>query len=364
MHTLAPQQPAKPRTRGAARLDSLTSLRAFAALAVFCTHVNGFLPAMHRGSRVMLQGAAGVSFFFVLSGFVLAWSSRPGDTTWSFYRRRAARVVPAYWVACLLSFPVILIEGWDLSHRLRMALPQFTLLQTWWPDDSLNFGGNGVGWSLSAEVFFYLMFPAVIVVARRLTARAQLVTAIVLVAAEFYWDVVMWGHTVQPFESWVTGGFAPVRLLEFTVGVLLALLVRSGHLPWVRLWWALPFAVVGYVADGFAPAGLTAVPFPIVPFALLIVAAANSDLRRRPRSILRARPMVKLGEWSFAFYLLHQMVLRVLAVEMLHGRPAGLTFVVTALVVSTVLAALLFTFVERPLDRKLRGDRSLPVTEQ
>ena len=363
METLSAPAPDVVGHQKTPRLDSLTSLRAFAALAVFCTHLNGFLPAFHRGSRLMLQGAAGVSFFFILSGFVLAWSSRPGASTWQFYRRRAARIVPAYWVACLLSFPVIVLEGGNVAARLRLALPQFTLLQTWWPDETLNFGGNGVGWSLSVELFFYLLFPLVIVAARRLTAAAQMAAVVVLVAVEYAWDLGWWSHTQQPLEGWLLGGFPPVRLLEFSVGVLLALLVRDGRLRGVALWWALPFAAAGYVADGFAPAGLTTVPFPVVPFAVLIVAAANSDLRGSA-SWLRARWLVKLGEWSFAFYLLHQMVLRVLAVTTLGGHPAGVAFAVEALLVATVLSAALFTFVERPLDRWLRGDGTLPVTEQ
>jgi peptidoglycan/LPS O-acetylase OafA/YrhL len=220
-----------------------------------------------------------------------------------------------------------------------------------------------VGWSLSVEMFFYLLFPLVIIGARRLSAVMQMSAVIAMIAAEYVWDLSWWAHTEQPLEGWLLGGFPPVRLLEFAVGVLLALLVREGRLRGVRLWWALPFAAAGYVADGFAPAGLTTVPCPVVPFAVLIVAAANSDLRGSV-SLLRARWLVKLGEWSFAFYLLHQMVLRVLAVTSLGGRPAGLAFALEALIIATVLAAALFTFLERPLDRWLRGDGTLPVTEQ
>ena len=91
-----------------------------------------------------------------------------------------------------------------------------------------------------------------------------------------------------------------------------------------------------------------------VPFALLIAGAARADVRGE-RSPFRARWIVKLGEWSFAFYLLHQMVLRALAATVFLGRPTGWLFVLTALLVATASAAALYTFVERPLDRRLRA---------
>ena len=82
-----------------ARLPSLTGLRFAAAFLVFGfhAHIEGIVAA--GATRDVMDwvfgpGAAGVSFFFVLSGFVLTWSVRPGETAWRFWRRRIAKIYP------------------------------------------------------------------------------------------------------------------------------------------------------------------------------------------------------------------------------------------------------------------------------
>lgn len=65
---------------------------------VFGFHGLVFFDGPTRGAldHLVGQGRSGVTFFFVLSGFLLAWSARPGDRARSFYRRRFARIYPAY----------------------------------------------------------------------------------------------------------------------------------------------------------------------------------------------------------------------------------------------------------------------------
>src|SRR5919107_1067497 len=76
-------------------LPSLTGLRWMAALLVFGLHVHNFGWFGGTGGRLVSwafgAGATGVSFFFVLSGFVLTWSARPRDRALAFWRRRVAR---------------------------------------------------------------------------------------------------------------------------------------------------------------------------------------------------------------------------------------------------------------------------------
>ena len=87
------------------RLDSLTGLRFFAAEMVVIHHFSNFatLPFLWRYQGF---GATGVTFFFVLSGFVLTWSFRPADTPGRFYWRRFARIWPLHAVTTLLALPV------------------------------------------------------------------------------------------------------------------------------------------------------------------------------------------------------------------------------------------------------------------
>src|SRR5689334_3276648 len=102
-----------------ARLPSLTGLRFYAALLVFLSHVA--LPmatirliADDKVEYTLLWlvrpgGGLGVTFFFVLSGFILTWSARPSDTARAFWRRRAAKIIPSYLVAWVLA--MVLVAG-------------------------------------------------------------------------------------------------------------------------------------------------------------------------------------------------------------------------------------------------------------
>ena len=90
--TTAAHTPSAPSSRNVARLDSLTGLRFAAALAVFAHHITMLLPetGFRHIESTLRVGPTGVSFFFVLSGFVLLWSRRDGDTSGAFLQRRIA----------------------------------------------------------------------------------------------------------------------------------------------------------------------------------------------------------------------------------------------------------------------------------
>jgi peptidoglycan/LPS O-acetylase OafA/YrhL len=121
VETVTAVDPADGQPRGhssaGAWLPSLSGLRFVAVLVVFGFHVhvaNVFSDGAIRAviERIFGPGAGGVSFFFVLSGYVLTWSARPHDTAVRFWRRRFARIYPNYLVALLvhcLSFDFSLV---------------------------------------------------------------------------------------------------------------------------------------------------------------------------------------------------------------------------------------------------------------
>lgn len=82
------------------RLDSLTGMRWWAAFFVFAYHMGNLAP--FKGQSLMNFGYTGVSFFFVLSGFVLTWSARPRVGARQFWWRRVARIWPSHMVALAL----------------------------------------------------------------------------------------------------------------------------------------------------------------------------------------------------------------------------------------------------------------------
>lgn len=132
---------------------SLQSLRVVFALCIFFHHLDLFEAG----------GSCGVSFFLVLSGFVLAAgygerAVRP-DFVWKAYmQKRMARLLPLHWLTLLLALWVHgVLRGEQLSAGPLVA--NVLLLQSWFPWYGYFFSGNAVSWYLSDLMFFYAVFP-------------------------------------------------------------------------------------------------------------------------------------------------------------------------------------------------------------
>jgi peptidoglycan/LPS O-acetylase OafA/YrhL len=353
----------------ATRLDSITGLRWWAAFVVFGYHILVFAPLPRVISGFFQFGHFGVTFFFVLSGFVLTWSMRPGTAKTTFYWRRFARIYPLAFVTLLAAIPVFYsfqpdpAEWWVKPFSVGILLLSVFLLQGWSRDPAILFSGNPAAWTLTAEMFFYAVHPFIAAVVRRCSRRAALWGAGGVVAFA--------GATRVAIElaptSWLAMLPWPVlRLNEFVLGMFLAWAFRQGWRPRLHPW--IPFAaIVAYFAvivgaEGFAP--FRPVEVVVAPYtseivtvlcAALIVASASRELRGRA-GWMKARPIVALGEWSFAFYLIHATLIYG-ALEIFGLQPprwANLAWAAALLVVATAAAAALHIWVERPLENRLR----------
>ena len=150
------------------RLNSLTGLRFVAAMVVFVSHLLEIFPLLGTTEQVkpLVQpmGLGGVGFFYVLSGFILTYVYSRRKTPLSirdFYVRRIARVWPLHIVTMLIVlFGVITVSN-QISREdgLAKLAANIFLMQSWWPDYAWVFSINAPSWSLSNEAFFYAVFP-------------------------------------------------------------------------------------------------------------------------------------------------------------------------------------------------------------
>lgn len=363
------------RPAGPSRLDSLTGLRFFAAGIVFMHHSFELTTGTLREALLALfgHGRAGVSFFFVLSGFVLAWSMRPGDRAVSFWRRRFARVWPAYAVAAVAGYLVSRYFDGRFFSLERLAA-NLAMVQSWIPTKDWYFSVNAVGWSLSVEAFFYLTFPlyAAAILRLRFSRAAVLAgglfAAIVAVALVFGQSIVLGGGFMLPDNTgvWVVYVSPAVRILEFMLGIVLVTLLRSGMLPRVPPAVAWASLAVGWAVAGQVPAGFAVVSVTVLPFCLLILAYAQRDVDAPGSTFWSSPKVVWLGAISFCFYLVHQLIIRVFAVEVGPEWLAASTglrslkVLALLLAVSLVAAWLLHECVEKPCERLLRGGKARP----
>ncbi len=324
------------------RLRSLTGIRAIAAILVFWHHGDGLYGGIS-------SGMVGVSLFYILSGFVMAWVDRQDDTDLLFYRRRFARIYPAYAVAAILAIAYAAVTI-GVSWKDFFA---FTLLQSWVPDETVYFAGSAVFWSLSCEAFFYVTFPLIRRLTRALTSRGLWIVAGGAGIVSLSVAGVGVGFSESQQLTWAVVVFPLVRLPEFVIGVCLGSLMARGWAPRIPLTAAWTFAVAGVIAAMFAPYSLSRYAVTLIPFAVLVVALASADLRGA-RVFTSSKWMVRLGDWSYCFYLIHLVVIMVtVSVASRVGLPIWATLAV-ALVGSSIVASLLHRFVEKPADDRLR----------
>lgn len=365
-----------PATAPGPRLDALTGLRWIAAFAVFVYHARLFLPLPHM-TYVAPIGNTGVTFFFVLSGFVLAWSFVNNDTAPRFYWRRFARIWPALAVSTVMAIPVFYYGRgipFDATSQLG-ALASLVFVQSWFP--SIMFAGNPAAWSLSNEAFFYLLFPFLIRPMLRLRVRWLAVIAVALIGLNL--GVRWWSYGADLDAAQLSMLFvSPIgRLAEFILGMAGAAAMRRGWRAPIPVSVAtiavgIGLAVVWY--DSSHPEALSnlAIASPIANamnqvlgalYALLIVAVATRDLTGKPM-LLRSRPMVRLGTWSYSFYLVHATVLYGLSEVWFGRQPASwnnLGPLLVALAIAIASAAALYRLVEHPAERALRRMLKRPV---
>ncbi|WP_018222382.1 acyltransferase family protein [Salinispora pacifica] len=384
------------------RLPSLTGLRWWAALLVFGEHYRAMRLGSDLGAgttelswsdRILTTlfgtGYIGVSCFFILSGFVLAWSARPGDRATAFWRRRFAKIYPVFAMTTFLA--VLLLTASGNPPALDLLLVQSVLLQAWVPDQAYSFGLNPVTWSLSAEAFFYLCFPTVLAIL--LGARTRILRAVVI-GCVVYTAVVPWlasrafqlrGPTTEVVDTaeaggsflyWFTYVFPVTRLAEFVAGVAAAVLLRRGRWIGPGVPAALCIVAAGFVVNLHLPGHLQREAGMFIPFLLLITALATADLTYA-WSPMRSRRWQFLGEVSFALYAIQLLVIVATGTYLRDWLwHAGLTDSPTSgvawwlnaalffvyLVVCVLAAWLLHRSVELPMMRVLAPRRRAPAT--
>ena len=362
-------QNATAQTPQPARLESLTGLRWWAAFGVFIFHMRVFAPLPGLGGLASI-GDYGVMFFFVLSGFVLTISATRGTTSATFYWRRFSRIWPANFVALLLAIPVFYSfdpnpdQPWVKMVSIPILLLSVPIIQGWWRDPNILFSGNPASWTLTCEFFFYSLHPGINGVLRRANLRWLLIVGVAVFALIITYNT----SNVMTPGAWTNAIPTPIaRLGEFVLGMVVAAAVRRGYLTKVPSWAG--FVVVGVFAAALAVVKTFTLQSPIARFladfspsimvllfCLLIGVVAARDSRGQ-KSVLRWRPLVILGEWSFAFYLVHATCIYFVR-DFVGQRPASwsnLVWYAGLLVISLAVAGALHLLVEKPLERRLRG---------
>lgn len=346
------------------RLHSLTGLRYFAALAVVLVHVASEFVDSSMVATATGYGYVGVTFFFLLSGFVLTWSYSAQPVV-RFWWLRFSRIWPLNMALMVVWFTVV-VERAHLPGPVHQAAAVL-MVQAWDPRRSVYFVGNFVSWSLSCEMFFYLMFPFAIMLIRRLALRGIAVVATSTTSLMLFLPLTLSAVVTDEQFRWLFYIFPPYRFCEFLLGMLAARAVMLGlRVPsarWGRIGATGGLALLAVLitwstldtgeALSRPLVALLAIPFLV----LLLTSSVTLEMSAGGRLLGRA-PLVRLGEWSFALYLVHEPLFQVTQRwgwwDGSEGVVARVTRLFVFLLVATVLAAVLHYVVERPAERLMR----------
>lgn len=336
----------------------LTGIRFFAALAVFLFHYGaGFgdrFGVPGYVSRFLHHGYLGVSLFFVLSGFVLTHTYGRGlnskRSIAEFYVARLARIYPVYLLALVVALPT-LERSLDLGRVFAVLL----MVQSWGPATSYyGYAWVMQAWTLSIELFFYLVFPALIILLNRMTRRVLFLTTggIAVLIVVFATPTISPGAMLGlPVAAQALIPLPLIRLLEFGYGMLLCRISEQAPIRASTVG-RNDFLTIANII--FIILSLSMVDTAqILSFATLSVGVLIVQLtvgKGVVTRMLSTKTMVLLGTSSYAMYILQQPVrewVRIMAPE-----HVGALINPIILLVTSVLVYLLY---ERCAQRYLRG---------
>jgi peptidoglycan/LPS O-acetylase OafA/YrhL len=386
-----------------ARLPGVDGLRAVAEGCILIYHC--WIYSSPTGEPLGLGGfgrfllphlPVGVSLFFALSGFLLyralamaILQGQPLPSVGRYLRNRALRIFPAYWTILAVTgviLPAVMVrnsttlELGRISGQFDDLLKNMFLMQNYFRDSWDT--GIGPVWSLAIELHFYLALPLLGLLAVQIGGRFMRSRSRALVA--FFPAIALGSVGVigSLAEGWtadwsndfwhsvlVRGIFYHADLFAFGTG--LAVLWAATTLGLVRLprWWR-PAAVTGLISAALLAVGLTdrgildryqgAFQYEallslscVLLIALVVLPSEDRDARPLLIRLLELRPVVAIGLVSYSLFLWHEPVIRSLQQRGLTlGGPQGFVInLILAALVSGLLAALTYRFVEAPFIR-------------
>lgn len=297
------------------------------------------------------QGFIGVSFFFILSGFILSYSyedklKNEVTSKRQFILLRLARIVPMH---LLLAMPFILLTIHLKNFDFSKTLTNILLMQSWIPKEDYYFSLNGVSWSLSDELFFYLMFIPLIYTS--ITKKVITAISIITLLLTIYFLKII---QTEELNHWLYYIFPVSRLVEFICGMIIYACWKNSRQQTVDsllfLISLLPLLIAIYYSNNINNSLRYSLYYllPMVIFFTSCIYLRNGVIH----TILSSKTLELLGKSSFIFYLIHQPI--ILFCFKIFGHNPGPLYLIALLVIITIVSIILYKLVEEPLELMLR----------
>lgn len=332
-------------------LHSINTLRTLSCLAIAIFHITEFVNSHTDKIHLGFIASPGFHLFLLISGFILVYITNPDDKSVPFMIKRAARIVPLYWVTTTIAILMVAMRPWllpkaDLSPehiaQSYLFIPYYDLRHRLHP---ILF----VGWTLNYIMLFYLTFAvSLLAPAKRQIPLTMGMTIGLITVAHWFPEGAFRKFYGDPI------------LMEFASGCLIGLALRQptivALIKRTPMW---PLALAGtiglFVADWLDYSGWVRIATFAPPAALLVFACAAQDIYRTPLN----NPVFRLGgQISYGIYLIHPLVLPILGAVifgLVEDAVLGtILMIATVLPLSIFLAYLSFRYLETPSNRWLR----------
>lgn len=360
-------------------MKSLQSLRFVFALMIFFHHV----PCVN-GAYFNAGGTLSVSFFFVLSGFVLAMAygekvmSDSFDSS-SFIVKRLCKIYPMH-LLCLFLYLLLNYSSFSPRDLFRL-IPNAVLMQSWIPDRGFYFSGNALSWFLSDMMFFYVMFPFVYeAVARmfhvgnhRINDCGMKCVAVsvcrvggnVLKISNVQFFVVLYIVIVVFLKKDQTHPLLYInpffRLYDFVIGIVLYFIYKYVSNKYgnrikdlsstckslieivIIMLLVLQVLLFQYVPDRIGYACYWWVIVSVIILAASLFDRLGGGIVTR---ILKTKALTYMGDCSFCIYMIHVLVLQVVEKNIDSGWVMSL---IVTFISTVVIAIILYEWFEKPV---------------
>ncbi len=344
-------------------IKPLTSLRFVFALMVFSSHLINFLKGNEIYNSYFLEGKFGVSFFFILSGFILSFNYKnkflEKKDFKKFYISRIARIYPVHILTLIIALPLSL-GGFFLKPFVWFIkfLLNLLLLHSFIPIKNFYFSFNGPSWSISDEMFFYLLFPFFILMFNKIKLSkfySFVFILLISLSIQFFPDTIVNGYFyVNPF----------FRITDFIIGILIFYIYDSKKVEaYIKYKNTFTFIEIGsiilffifFTFHKYIPFGYRLFGYYWIPMSLLILIFSYQS--GYISKLLSGKMMIVLGEISFSFYLIHQLIIKFIYAlnKKMHWTENGILLILVVFFISLILSYLMYNFIELPSNRYLKN---------
>lgn len=351
------------------RIEQLTFTRFIAAISIVIFHYgqNSILFNNQYVDFIFKQANVGVSYFFILSGFVMiiAYRGQEKINFLEYIKNRLARIYPVYLLAIFIILALKIFRNINITDLFLNIF----MIQSWFPQKALTI--NFPGWSLSVELFFYVTFPFLInkVYAKQKLKNNTIWIILFWLISQTVFYLITHNNLKIPYYEIKDIFYNPfMHLNEFLIGNLAGLLFitklknkQKNYLPFIILLiFSLIFLLKFPIGLDFHNGFLAIIFVPLI----LLISLSNDKITK----IFSNNKFVFLGEISFGLYILQVPVWMIFSdyrmekYFSLNKESDFTSSFIIRLFILLILSSLSYIYFEKPLRNKIKKLRTTTVS--